>query len=118
MVTLDDILADQIITKVEQNNLASKLLSLDEDNSINNIKEIGSNMALDVASAMQGTNAFSLSRQITDDKENASLISDPVSTQKAKLRHETTMRICDRIASPDVAMIVMRQLKSKFRSSQ
>ena len=112
MVTLDDILVDHIKTKIEQDNLVSRLLSLCDKNLINEIKEIGSNIALDVASEIQGTNPFDLSGQITADQENDSLLSNSEATQKANTRHDTTMRICDRIVSPEVAMIVMEHLRN------
>ena len=112
MVTLDDILVDHIKTKIEQDNLVSRLLSLCDKNLINEIKEIGSNIALDVASEIQGTNPFDLSGQITADQENDSLLSNSEATQKANTRHDTTMRICDRIASTEVAMIVMEHLRN------
>ena len=112
MVTLDDILVDHIKTKIEQDNLVPRLLSLRDENLINEIKEIGSNIALDVASKMQGTNPFDLSMQITADQENDSLLSNSEVTQEANTRHDTTMRICDRIASTEVAMIVMEHLRS------
>jgi hypothetical protein len=115
MVTLDDILANRLKTKIEQDNLVSRLLSLCDENLI---KEIGSNIALDVASEMQGTNPFDLSRQITADQENDSLLSNSEAIQEANTRHNTTMRICDRIASTEVAMIVMEHLRSKYGEPQ
>ena len=114
MVTLDDILVDHIKAKIEQDNLVSQLLSLCDENLINEIKEIGSNIALDVASKMQGTNSYDLSTRITADQENDSLLSNSEATQEANVRHDTTMRICDRIASPEVAMEVMKDLRSKY----
>lgn len=118
MVTLDDILADRIKTKIEQDNLVRQLLPLRNENLINEIAEIGANIALDVASEMQGTNPFDLSRQITADQENDSLFSNSEATQEANTRHDTTMRICDRIASTEVAMIVMERLRSKYGEPQ
>ena len=112
MATLDDFLVNRIITTIEQDNLATQLLSLCDENLINEIKEIGSNIALDVASEMQGTNPYDLSIRITADKENASFPSNPDTTQKAKARHDKTMIILDRIASNEVAMIVKEHLRS------
>ena len=118
MVTLDDILVDHIKTKIEQDNLVSRLLSLCDENLINEIKEIGSNIALDVASEIQGTNPFDLSMRITADQENDSLLSNSEAAQEANARHYTTIRICDRIASAEVAMKVMEDLRSKYGKPQ
>lgn len=118
MGTLDDILVDRITTKIEQDNLVPQLLYLCDENLINEIKEIGSNIALDVASEMQGTNPYDLSMRITADQENASLLSNSEAAQEANARHNTTMRICDRIASTEVAMKVMEDLRSKYGESQ
>ena len=118
MATLDDFLVNHIKTKIEQDNLVSQLLSLCDENLINEIKEIGSNIALGVASEMQCTNPYDLSMRITADKENDSLLSNLDATQEAKARHDRTMRICDRIVSPEVAMIVMGHLRSKYGGPQ
>ncbi len=118
MATLDDILADRIKTKIEQDNLVRQLLPLRNENLINEIAEIGANIALNVASEMQGTNPYDLSMQITADKENDSLPSNSDATQEAKARHDKTIIICDRIASREVAIIVMEHLRSKYAESQ
>lgn len=118
MVTLDGILANHIKTKIEQDNLVSRLPSLCDEKLINEIREIGSNMALDVAAEMQGTNPFDLSRQITVDQENDSLSSSVDAIQYAKARHDKTISICDRITSREVAMIVVEHLRSKYGEPQ
>ena len=118
MVTLDDILVDRVTTKIEQDNLVPQLLYLCDENLINEIKEIGANIALDVASKMQGTNPYDLSMRITADQENDSLPSSPEAAQEANARHYTTIRICDRIASREVAMTVMEYLRSAYGATQ